>query len=66
MKITNKFLQILGGFCFLAGAIIGIIFRNYNGNHPEEPVSYGKWISIAIMFIGIILLMPWVKNKEQK
>ena len=62
MKITNKFLQILGGFCFLAGAVI----KNYNVNHPEEHNSYGKWISIAVMIIGLILLMPWVKDKEQK
>jgi uncharacterized protein YjeT (DUF2065 family) len=66
MKITNKFLQILGGFCFLAGAVIGLIIRQYNVNHPEEPNSYGKWIGIAVMIIGLILLMPWVKDKEQK
>jgi ACR3 family arsenite efflux pump ArsB len=66
MKITNKFLQILGAFCFLAGVIIGIILRKYNASHPETPISYGSWISIAVMIIGLILLMPWVKNKDQK
>jgi len=66
MKITNKTLQILGGVCILAGTIVGLIFRKYNVNHPEDPISYGKWMSIAIMIIGLILLMPWVKEKEQK
>jgi hypothetical protein len=66
MKITNKTLQFLGGFCFLAGAIVGLIVRKYNANHVEDPNTYGKWIGIAIMIIGLILLMPWIKNKEQK
>jgi len=63
MKITNKTLQILSGFCILVGVIIGLVTRKYNANHPEDPNIYGKWIGIAIMIIGLILLMPWVKDK---
>jgi hypothetical protein len=66
MKVTNKFLQILSGLCLLAGVIIWFITRRYNLNHPDDPIVYGKWISVGIMIIGLILLMPWVKDKEQK
>ena len=58
VKVTGKFLQILGGFCFLDGAVIGLLMRRYNINYPEDPNSSGKWISIAVMIIGLILLMP--------
>ena len=65
MKIANKSLQILAGVCFLLGVIIELIARKYNSNHPDDPNVYGKWIGIAIMIIGLILLMPWIKDKGQ-
>jgi hypothetical protein len=46
MKITNKTLQILSGFCFLAGVIIELVTRKYNANHPDEPNAYGKLITL--------------------
>lgn len=64
MKITNKTLQILSGFCFLLGVIIGLVGRRYNINHPDDPNTYWKWISIGIMIIGLILLMPWIKKQK--
>lgn len=39
MKITNKFLQILSGFCILAGVIIELLTRKYNANHPDDPIA---------------------------
>ena len=64
MKITEKQLKILSGLCFLAGAIVLILTKSYNANHIGEPNNYGKWIGIAIMIIGLVLLAPWVKKKE--
>jgi len=66
MKITEKQLRILSGLCLLAGAIVVILTKSYNANHIDDPNNFGKWTGIAIMIIGLILLAPWVKNKEQK
>jgi hypothetical protein len=66
MKITTKFLQILSGICILAGIIITLLARKYNTSHPDNPHKWMEWISYGIMIIGLILLMPWVKDKEKK
>lgn len=66
MKITTKFLQILSGICILVGVIITLLARKYNANHPDDPLKWLEWISYGIMIIGLILLMPWIKDKEKK
>lgn len=66
MKITNKHLQFLSGFCILTGIIITLLARKYNANHPDNPHKWIEWISYGIMIIGLILLMPWIKDKEKK
>jgi hypothetical protein len=65
MKITQKHLRLLSGFLLLIGAIVGILTGNFNTKHPEDPNVYGKWISIGIMIIGLVLLAPWIKEKEK-
>jgi hypothetical protein len=65
MKITNKQLRILSGILLLAGAILGVLTSNFNKSHPHDPNVYGKWISIGIMIIGLVLLAPWVKENEK-
>jgi len=65
MKITTKFLQILSGICILAGIIITLLARRYNANLPDDPRKWLEWGSYGIMIIGLILLMPWIKDKEK-
>jgi len=65
MKITQKHLRRLSGFLILIGVIASILISNFNTKHPEDPNVYGKWISIGIMIIGIVLLAPWIKEKEK-
>ena len=54
MKITNKHLRLLGGLIVLAGAIVNILTE-----------KIGDYIGIGIMVLGIIVMMPWVKEKKE-
>jgi len=64
MKLTQKHLRLISGFCILLAAVISILSRNYNNNNPENNNNFWYWLSIAIMFIALILLVPWIKDKK--
>ncbi len=66
MKISDKQMKILSGAFFLIGAIVVAYTRNYNKTHESDPNNYGKWIGIFLFFAGMLLLMPWRKNKINK
>jgi uncharacterized protein YjeT (DUF2065 family) len=66
MKITSKHLRLISGFLFLSGTIIIAITFSYNSKHPEDPNTYGRWVGIGVMIIGLILLAPWIKDKDNK
>jgi len=53
MKITNKHLRLLGGFLVLVGAVVNVLTE-----------KAGDYIGIGIMVAGIIVMMPWVKEKK--
>ena len=64
MKITSKQLRFISGFLFLIGAIIVVLTLNFNSKHPGDPNIYGKWAGIGVMIIGLVLLAPWIKDKD--
>jgi len=65
MKITQKQLRILSGFCILLGAIVVVITNYLTDKNLSEPNKIWKWAGIGIMIVGLILLMPWVEKKDK-
>jgi len=57
MKITQKKLNFISGLLILIGLIVGII---------TKPIIFGKYASIGIIIIGLVLLAPWIKDKDIK
>jgi hypothetical protein len=57
MKITQKKLSIISGLLFLIGAIVFVV---------TKPNPFGKYASIGIIIIGMVLLAPWIKDKDNK
>ncbi len=53
MKITNKSLKTAGAFTFALGAIVSIFF---------EPIQ--NYIIIISILLGMIIMMPWIKEKD--
>ncbi len=64
MKLTQKNLRLLSGLLILLGIVITVLTRNYNANNPEDLNKYGQWLGIGIIILGIILLAPWIKDKN--
>ncbi len=64
MKLTQKHLRLLSGLLILLGIVITVLTRNYNANNPEDLNKYGQWLGIGIIILGIILLAPWIKDKN--
>ena len=54
MKLTPKHLRILSGLLLLAGALLNVLTE-----------GKGKYVGIGIMVVGIILMMPWIKEKKE-
>jgi len=57
MKITQKKLNLISGLLILIGLIVGIV---------TKPNIFGKYSSIGIIIIGLVLLAPWIKDKDIK
>lgn len=55
MKLTQKHLRLISGFCMLLGAILTILLKEK---------KFWQWLGIVFMFIGMILLAPWIKEKK--
>jgi hypothetical protein len=55
---------LLSGLLILLGIVITVLTRNYNANNPEDLNKYGQWLGIGIIILGIILLTPWIKDKN--
>jgi len=62
MKITNKQFRLLSGLFYLLGALVVVYTKVYNKNHPEDPNSYGLWIGIVLIILGMVFLIPWNKK----
>ncbi len=54
MKITEKRLRFISGLTLLTGAIVSALSD-----------SIGEYVGIGIMIVGLILLIPWVKDKKE-
>jgi hypothetical protein len=54
MRMTPKQLRLLSGLLVLAGAIVDVLTE-----------GKGRYVGIGIMVVGIILLMPWIKEKKE-
>jgi hypothetical protein len=63
MKITEKQLRILSGILFLGSIMIYFLTRKFHAHNPDDP-DYGKLVGVGVAIIGLILLAPWVKDKE--
>ncbi|GEM_PF-1696717 len=66
MKITQKHLRILAGFCVLLGVVIYLLTKYLAQKNLEEPNSISKWIGIGMMIVGLILNMPWLEKKDKE
>ena len=57
-------MKILSGIFSLIGVIVTAYTSHYNKTHENDPNSYGHWVGIFLLFVGLILLMPWKKKKN--
>jgi len=64
MKLSNSQMKILSGIFSLIGVIVAAYTSRYNKTHENDPNNYGHWIGIFLLFVGLILLMPWKKEKN--
>ena len=55
MKITNKNLKTIGVVVFTLGVIISMFFKEIQ-----------NYIIIGSAILGMIIMMPWVKEKEKE
>jgi uncharacterized membrane protein YiaA len=65
-KFTNKHLKIIGWIILLIGVVVYLFLLRYYHAHPEVLHQNGKWIVVAIFFIGAFFFMPWIKEKKEE
>lgn len=66
MKIKQKHLRILAGFCVILGVIIYFLAKYLAQKNLEEPNTIWKWVAIGMMILGLILNMPWLEKKDKE
>jgi len=57
------FMKIIAGVIFLIASLVGVYIKNYNEAHLNNPIAYGKWISLSLYLAGMFFLMPWQKKQ---
>jgi hypothetical protein len=53
MKLTQKHLRLISGLCMFLGAVLTILLKDIN---------LWQWLGVVFIFIGLLLLAPWIKE----